>query len=260
MGAALGCVSYAQAPAATANSPADKRAGAYYNFAMGRLYTELAGSSSNSREYVNKAIQAYQEALKQDPTSKVITEELTDLYIRTNRLRDAVAQAEDMLRQNSDNLDARRMLGQVYAKMLGDPSQQRINEDLLRRTLEQYQKITEKDPKDADSWVMLGRLYRVSQNSVEAEKAFNNALKAEPDNEDALASLAQLYLSLGDTTRAIEKLKSATDRRPNEHTLAALASAYEQVKDYKNAAEVLKRAVEISDDSRLRKSLAQDLF
>jgi tetratricopeptide (TPR) repeat protein len=260
VGAALGCVSYAQAPAATANSPADKRAGAYYNFAMGRLYTELAGSSSNSREYVNKAIQAYQEALKQDPTSKVITEELTDLYIRTNRLRDAVAQAEDMLRQNSDNLDARRMLGQVYAKMLGDPSQQRINEDLLRRTLEQYQKITEKDPKDADSWVMLGRLYRVSQNSVEAEKAFNNALKAEPDNEDALASLAQLYLSLGDTTRAIEKLKSATDRRPNEHTLAALASAYEQVKDYKNAAEVLKRAVEISDDSRLRKSLAQDLF
>ena len=261
LGAGLGCFLYAQTPGATPNGPADKRAGAYYNFAMGRLYTELAGSSGNSREYISKAIQFYQEALKQDPTSGVVFDELTDLYIQTNRLRDAFTQAEDMLKQNPENLDARRMLGRVYVRMLGDPQQGKINEDLLKRAMEQFQKITEKEPKDADSWVMLGRLYRVSQNSVEAEKALNNALKADPDNEDALTQLAQLYLTVGDVNKAVDKLKSATDKRPNERTLVVLAQAYEQMHEYKNAAETLKRALELSpDDGRLQRNLAQDLF
>jgi tetratricopeptide (TPR) repeat protein len=261
LGAGLGCLLYAQTPGATANGPADKRAGAYYNFAMGRLYTELAGSSGSSREYVSKAIQFYQEALKLDPSSKVVLDELTDLYIQTNRLRDAATQAEDMLKQNPDNLDARRMLGRVYVRQLGDPQQGKIDENLLRRAMEQFQKVTEKDPTDADSWVMLGRLYRVSANSVEAEKALNNALKAEPDNEDALTQLAQLYLTVGDVNKAVEKLKSATDKRPNERTLVVLATAYEQMRDFKNAADALKRALELSpDDGRLQRNLAQDLF
>src|SRR5581483_712274 len=90
--AGLGCFAYAQTPAAPANGTPDTRAGAYYNFAMGRLYTELAGSSGNSRDYISKAIQFYQQALKDDPNSGVIFDELTDLYISTNRLRDAVTQ------------------------------------------------------------------------------------------------------------------------------------------------------------------------
>lgn len=256
----LGSAGYAQTPAASANGTADARADAYYNFAMGRLYTELAASSGNSRDYINKAIQSYQEAMKDDPSASFIFEELTDLYIQTNRLRDAVTGAEEMLKQNPDNLDARRMLGRIYTRMLGDPQAGRINEDMLRRATEQYQKITEKDPKDADSWVILGRLYRVANNSAEEEKAFNNALKAEPDNDDALTGLAQLYLDLGDNKKAIEKLKATTDRNPNERTLGALALAYEQIGDFKSAAAVLKQAVERStDNTRLRQSLARDL-
>ena len=259
--ASMGGALYAQAPSTTPNTPADNRAGAYYNFAMGRLYTELAGSSGNSREYVAKAIQHYQDALKDDPSAGFVLEELTDLYIQTNRLQDATNLAEDLLKQNPNNLDARRMLGRIYTRRLGDPEQGRINEDMLRRATEQYQKITEQDPKDADSWVILARLDRVANNSVEAEKAYNNALKAEPDNEDALAGLAQLYLDLGDTNKAIEKLKAATDKTPNERTLVALAMAYEQIHDYKNAAAVLKQAVDAApDNARLRRSLAQDLF
>jgi tetratricopeptide (TPR) repeat protein len=109
--------------------------------------------------------------------------------------------------------------------------------------------------------VMLGRLYRASNNSVDAEKAYNAAIKADPDNEDALTGLAMLYSDLGDTARAIEKLKAATDKSPNEHTLAALASAYEQTHDYKNAAAALRRAVEIAPDNpRLVRGLAEDLL
>jgi tetratricopeptide (TPR) repeat protein len=259
--AGLACVSSAQTPNRNTNAPADK-SGAYYNFAMGRLYAELAGSDNNGRnDYVAKAIQYYQEALKADPTSDVILEELTDVFIQTGRLRDAVSQAEDLLTQNPDNLGARRMLGRIYTRMIGDAQQGRVNQDMLRRAIEQYEKITQAEPKDAESWVMLGRLYLYATNSPESEKAYNNALKIDPDNEDALTGLAQLYASLGDTQRAIEKLKAATDKNPSENTLLALATAYENLHDYKSAAAVLERAVELAPENRrLHREMADALF
>src|ERR1700730_16309110 len=170
----LACVSSAQTPGRTATAPANDKASAYYNFAMGRLYTELAGAEGGRSDYVSKAIQFYQDALKQDPASGTILEDLSDLYIQRVRLRGAVSQGEELLSQNPDTLGARRMLGRIYTRMIGDTQQGRINQDMLRRAIEQYQKITERDAKDAESWVILGRLYRVSNNSVESEKAYNS--------------------------------------------------------------------------------------
>ena len=107
----------------------------------------------------------------------------------------------------------------------------------------------------------LGRLYRVSNNSVEAEKAYNQALGAEPDNEEALTGLAMLYSDLGDNARAIEKLKAATEKNPSDRALMALGQQYEQMKDYKDAAEALKKALELQpDNSRLKAGLANDLM
>jgi tetratricopeptide (TPR) repeat protein len=257
----LGGLCFAQAPAETANALDNNKAGAYYNFAMGRLYSELAGAYTNRNDYVSKAIQHYQEALKLDPSASIIFDELTDLYIQSNRLRDAVAQAEDMLKQNPDNLDARRMLGRIYYRMAVDSQAGKINDDYLKLAIEQYQKVTAKDAKDAESWVILGRLHGFENNSVDAEKAYNAAIEADPGNEDALTGLAMLYSDLGDTRRAIEKLKAVTDKSPSERTLALLARAYRDVHDYKSAAEALQRAVALApDDTRLTGELAEDLF
>jgi len=257
----LGCAAFAQTPAGTAKAPDDK-SGAYYNFAMGRVYAELAQATGNKPDYLSKAIQHYQEALKLDPSASIIFEELTDLYIQTNHLRDAITQAEDLLKQNPDNLDARRMLAKIYFRMIPTNTQDgRINEDYLKKAIEQYEKITTKEPKDAESWVVLGRLYRASSKSPEAENAYKQALKAEPDNEDALTGLGMMYSDLGDNKRAIDVLKSAAEKSPNEHTLATLATFYEQMHDYKNAAEALKKAADLAPDNmRIMRGLAEDLL
>jgi tetratricopeptide (TPR) repeat protein len=255
----LGGLMFGQTPVEAPKTP-DNKAGAYYNFAMGRVYSELAQAYGNKPDYLTKAIQHYQEALKLDPGASLVFEELTDLYIQTNHLRDAITQAEEMLKQNPDNLDARRMLGRIYMKMISTQDN-RINEDYLRKAIEQLQKVTEKAPKDAESFVALGRLYRVSNNSVDAEKAYNKALEAEADNEEALTGLAMLYSDLGDNKRAIEKLKAATEKNPNERTLIALGTAYEQMHDYKNAADTLMRALEMAPDNpRLQAGLANNLM
>lgn len=246
--------------AQTTNAPDDK-AGAYYHFAMGRLYAELAAAEGN-RDYANRAIQHYQDALKLDPKAGIIFEELTDLYIQSNRLADAVVLAEDMLKTDPNNLDARRMLGRVYLRLAsGNTQQGRTDESFLRKAIDQFQQVTAQDPKDVDSWVTLGRLYRAAGNSPDAEKALDSALQVDPENEDALTALAMMYADLGDTSKAIEKLKALTDKNPSERTLAILAAQYEQMNDYKSAVEVLKRAIALApDDERLQRGLAQDLL
>ncbi|HTS64906.1 MAG TPA: tetratricopeptide repeat protein [Candidatus Acidoferrales bacterium] len=255
----LGSLVLAQTPAPTPN-PAETKADAYYHFAMGRVYAELAQAYGNRPEYLNKALQHYQEALKLDPSAGVVFEELTDLYIQTNRLRDAVSQAEDVLKQNPDNIDARRMLGRIYMRMIST-ADNRINEEYLKKAIEQLQKVTEKDPKDADSWVLLGRLFGAANNSVESEKAYNKALEADPESEDALTGLATLYAALGDSKRAAEKLKAAADKSPSERTLIALGQAYEDLHDYKNAAEALGRALELQpENTKLAFGVAENLM
>jgi len=258
----LGAVAFGQAaaPPAQNGAPSDSRASAYYNFAMGRVYAELAQAEGN-KEDIDKSIQYYREALKADPKASIILDELTELYLAVNRLDDATAVAQDLLKQDPDNTDAHRMLARVYTAALSHAPQGKIDERALRLATQEYEKVTGKDPKDVESWVMLAKLYGTAGNAADAEKAYNTALALEPDNEDALTGLAMLYGNMGDTKRAIEKLKAATDKNPNDRSLRILAQAYEEQKDYKNAADVLRKAVALSpDDDRLAKGLAEDLY
>jgi tetratricopeptide (TPR) repeat protein len=248
-------------PPANQTGKEPDKAGAYYNFAMGRLYAQMASAEGNKNDYINKSIQHYREALRLDPSANIIFEELTDLYIQTNRLADAVTQAEEMLKQNSENLEARRMLGRIYTRMIPENQPGRIDERNVRRAIEQFEIVTQKEPKDADSWVMLGRLYQVSNKSPEAEKAFNSALAADSGNEEALAGLAKLYTDLGDSRRAAEKLKEIADKSPNERTLAALAQQYEDLQQYKEAADILKKLRDMAPNNpKIAAALARDLM
>lgn len=237
--------------------PGDRSA-AYYHYALGHLYAEQAG---NKGDYLNKAIESLRLALKADPEASFIAEELSDLYVQSGRLREAVQDGEEAIRTNPNDINARRILGRIYTRMIGDSQQGKINEDMLRKSIEQYTKIVEAQPKDTDTWLMLGRLQKIAQNSVEAEKAYKKVLEIEADNEDALTGLAVLYADLGDSKRSSELLKKLTDKNPSARTLTALAGQYEQMRDYSLAAETLRRALEAQpENAEVKRAYAQNLL
>ncbi|MFX1476211.1 MAG: tetratricopeptide repeat protein [Promethearchaeota archaeon] len=59
------------------------------------------------------------------------------------------------------------------------------------------------NPEDPATWHQLGLDHLQRGEYVEAEKAFNQAVKLYPDFADALMGLAKVYEELGDTVRAL---------------------------------------------------------
>jgi len=263
----LPCLLLASIAAFGQNTPAGQdtsakvdKAASYYNYALGHLYSELAAAYGNRGDYFNKAVDAYRAALKADPGATFIAEELSDLYIQSGRLRDAVLEAEDELKQNPNDLNSRRLLARIYTRLIGD-AQNRVDDNMLKKAIEQWQKITEGDPKDVESWLMLGRLEKVAQNSTDAMAAYKKALEIDPDNEDAMTGLAMVYTDLGDNKAAADLLRKVADKNPSAHSLVSLAGAYEQLKDYSLAAEMLRRALdEEPGNNDLKRPLAEDLL
>ena len=158
------------------------KAEAYYHFTVGHMYEEMASAYGNRTDYVNKAIDNYRLAMKEDPTASFLVEDIADLYRESGRLREAVLEAETALKNNPNDLSARRVLARIYTQQIGDSQTNKIDQGMLQKAVEQYQLITDRDPKDVDSLIMLGRLEKLMQNTPEAEKAFQKALDQDGGN------------------------------------------------------------------------------
>src|SRR5262245_4305203 len=97
---ALLLLAIAVAQSATATTQ-ESRADAYYHYMMGAM-------KENLRDY-NAAIDEYKLALNGDPEASEIFARLAALYAQTDRLDEAVRDAEKAVQRNPDNEDAHRM-------------------------------------------------------------------------------------------------------------------------------------------------------
>ncbi len=251
--------SAASAPAPPIKQANSVKAAAYYHFALGNLYEELAGSYGNRSDYVNKAIENYRLAMKEDPSASFLVEDIAELYRVSGRIREAVQEAQDALKTNPDDLNARRVLARIYTQEIGDAQANHIDEGMARRAVEQYKIITAKDSKDVDSLVMLGRLDRVLDNSVDAEASFKKALAADPENEDAVTGLASVYSDRGDPKGASALLEKLTQKNPSPRAYLSLANNYEVMHEYSLAADAYKKALDLDPShEEWKAALAQD--
>src|SRR3954449_8811492 len=129
---------------AAVKQPGSVKASAYYHYSLGHLYEELAGSSGNRTEYVNKAIENYRLTIKEDPSASFLVEEIAELYRVSGRIREAVEEAQNALKTNPDDLNARRVLARIYTQQIGDAQAKHIDESMARRAVEEYKLITQK--------------------------------------------------------------------------------------------------------------------
>src|SRR5438874_5011598 len=243
----------------TAARKADK-ASAYYHYMLAHVYEEQVAVYGRS-ELANKAIEEYRQAIEADPTSEYLTSALAELYAKTGRIRDAVMEAQDILKRDPNNLEAHKLLGRIYLRSLGDIQAGQGSQNVLKLAIEQYEQIIKIEPDSADNHLLLGRLYRLNSDLQKAENEFKTAVKLEPDSEEAVTTLAYLYNEEGDTARAGEVLSSIPDAARSAKLYSALGFTYEQQHQYKNAITAYRRAIELDRDNLdAIRGLAQNLM
>ena len=135
----------AQANQETPKERQTGKAAAYYHFALGHLYAELTGAYGNEGDLLDKAIDNYREALKADPEA-ALSRRGTLRFVRSGRphLREAVSEAQAALEKNPNDANSRRLLGHIYMRLLGDPRQGSVNEEMVQRAIEQFKKLSDR--------------------------------------------------------------------------------------------------------------------
>src|SRR6202790_12497 len=265
--AATAVAQQASAPAAetskSATTPAPKktdRAAAYYHYSVAHMYEDQFAVYNRS-DLANKAIEEYRLAIDADPTSEYLTAGLAELYAKTGRIRDAVLEAQDILKKDPNNLEAHKLLGRIYLRSLGDVQSGSGSDSVLKLAIEQYQEIIKIEPDNVDDHLLLGRLYRLNNDLQKAESEFKMAVKLQPDSEEAVTTLAYLYNEEGDTARAAEALSSVPDATRSAKLYSALGYTYEQRKEYKKAVGAYRKAIELDRDNLdAIRGLAQNLL
>ena len=209
----------ASKPATPAPLAAPDHAKSYYHFMLARRYKELAGVY-NRPDYVDRAISEYKQAIAADPDSYFLRIELAELYSRTGHVDEGIHEAEAVLKEDPDYPDAHRLLSRIYYHML-DTTQgdQGVAKENLAKAIKHLEALVRVEPSDSDSLLLLGHLYRVSNQPEKAEEAFRKVLQTDPDSKVGLANLAEIYIQQDAFDQAIEALSKIPEGDMDSQTL-----------------------------------------
>ena len=249
----------AQAPAPE-SSKVSSRADAYFNFTMGHIY-EQQYEQTGAGEYATRAIESYKKAYAIDPQSPIIGERLAEMYWKAQRQHDAIVEANQILKNNPDDLPTHRLLALVYLREIGDLNGANVQGDKIEKAIQEYSAVHRLDPSDQETTIWLARLYRLHNEPDKAEQVLRALLKDDPENDAGVEQLTQLLLDQNKSEDAIDLLNSLIERSPSATLYDHLGDAYTQTHDFAKAEAAYRKAVDLdpSELSHLR-GLGQTLL
>jgi tetratricopeptide (TPR) repeat protein len=240
---------------------------------IGEAYAQfLLGHHLEEADNIDGAIAAYKRAMELDPTAAEITAQLAGLYLRQNKIEDAMATAEQALKIAPANVEANRVLGIVYAALAESASQRdgargrgadpRSDENLAK-AIRHLELAAARPPgpgqvqADPNVRATLARAYVHSGAFDKAIPLLTDLVDQEPGWSDGPLLLAEAYLGAGRPKDAITWLEGQSDPR----LVATLAEFYERDSRWSDAANAYKRALERSPRSnRLKTRYASALL
>src|SRR6202522_1793973 len=251
-----------QSSAPAAQSPASNAShdDSYYYFTLGHMQ-EQQYEASGRAELAAQSIDSYKKALALAPDSTVIMERLAEIYAKSQHSREALAEAQEVLKLDPNDVNAHRLLARVYVRALGDMNAGDAQKETLDKAVDQFQAILKIQPDDTYSSLWLARLYRFENHHTEAEKVLRDMLQRDPGNGPALEQLSQLLIDEGRSQEAVKILSDAAGSSSSPEVYDLLGDAYAQTKDYPKSEEAYRKAAEEDpDDPGHLHGLAQALM
>ena len=173
---------------------------------------ELARQGNNL-----EALKRFQTATQQDPEFALAYSKMGQTYASLgydSEAEQASRKAEDL----SGNLPAREryLIIASHARVVNDN----------QKAIQYYSDMAKVSPEDTDIQFALGSLFEVTSAYDQAREHFNNVLKRDPQNIDALLELARVEIKSGNASKGLESINRAntlaTQSDNQEQTAASL--------------------------------------
>jgi len=249
--------------------PLYMRTQADYHFAVGEAFS-LEGNSP-------KAVDSFKMTLVYDQEAPMVRLRLAAEYLKQGMIAESLAQAEEAVSKDSQNIDAHLFLGGVYSSM-----------KMYSKALNEYLTVMKIEPKNTEAPLYIGALYseqKQFENAVKyfeslvknpdyttphlahyyigrvrmempdpksknmAEVSFKKALELRPDFVDALLSLGSLYSKQKKEEKAITLYREyQKENPPNSRIAEILSQVFIEKGEYQQAFEQLEVLESESDD------------
>jgi len=185
-------------------------ADAYFEFLMARRFE----SEGDNRA----ALAALERAAAADPASAEIRAEMAAYYARRSQRPEAEKAAQAALALDQNNVEANRVLGNLYASTVEASTQQRPSPDTLKALelaiLHLERALAGQTGTDANLLYTLGRMYTRSGATDKAVQVLTRVLGQNPNSMQGRLALAQAYSAARDLKSAIAVLEEVIDEDP----------------------------------------------
>jgi predicted Zn-dependent protease len=161
-------------------------------------------------------------------------------HLAEGRPQEAIAALERAIEKDEQSPLLHRMMAEILARN-GE----------LDRAVEHARRAQELAPDDPGARSILAQLYRIQQNSTDAEKLLLDA-QGKPIDEESAWLLYQIYLEANQLDAGLGIARWMTEQKPDEpRGWLALANVYEKQEKPLDAEAALRKSLEI-DPANLR--------
>jgi tetratricopeptide (TPR) repeat protein len=165
----------------------------------------------------DEAIQLAQNQIKQSPDRADYRLSLAKIYFRAGKFADSSSQYQMLIDKNPK-------ISELYVRM----GEAKENGNDPNGAIEAFKKAKEIDPSNYLPVLELALLYNRSGRDEEARKTYEEVIKLQPDNVEALNNLAYIKADNGvDLDQALAYAQRAQQKRPNDpNVIDTLALIY----------------------------------
>lgn len=223
----------------------------------------LRGHRLEGQGDVEKALEAYKQAAKLDPSAAEPRAALAELYVRENQAKEALTEAQAALAIDNNSADAHWVLGIIFAASAEgrvDLDSKVPAEEAAAKAIEHFETALPARGYDYSILMSLGRLYLKQGDNTRAIERLSRLVRESPGIPQASMLLAEAYEGTGDRVKAIETLEELLQEEPGAQAVAMdLARLYERERRWKDAAQMYDGLIAQnpkSIDMRLRRATA----
>ena len=235
---------------------------------VGEAYDQyLLGLRLERDDNIEGAIAAFKRAIALDSSAAEVSAELSALYMRQNRIAEAMTAAEQALKVAPENLEAHRVMGTIYAALseadtrTGRGAAAARSDENATKAIQHLEQAIRRPAGEPDPNLLanLSRLYVRTGAYAKAIPMLRGLVDRERGWQDGVTLLADAYAAAGRNADAIAWLEEAAPDDPRLY--ATLGDFYDRERRWKDAVGAYAIAVERAPRNvGLKVSYAQDLL